>query len=35
MFAYLGRHTPGREMETMVKKFSKEYKSHRRVGDND
>lgn len=35
MFAYLGRHTPGSEMETMVKKFSKEYKSHRRVGDND
>ena len=35
MFAYLGGHTPGSEMETMVKKFSKEYKSHRRVGDND
>ncbi|MCG8622250.1 MAG: hypothetical protein MJE68_09685 [Proteobacteria bacterium] len=33
MFAYLGGHTPWSEMESMVKKFSKEYKSHRCVGD--
>ena len=31
MFSYL----PGREMESEVKKFGKEYKSHRRVGEND
>ena len=34
-FAYLGGDTPGTEMEMTVKKFSKEYKSHRRVGDNE
>ena len=34
-FAYLGGDTPGTDMENTVKKFSKEYKSHRRVGDND
>jgi len=35
MFAYLGGNIPGSEMEKTVKKFSKEYKSHRRVGEND
>ena len=34
MFAYLGG-KPGTETEKMVKKFSKEYKSHRRIGLND
>ena len=35
MFAYLGGSIPGSEMEKTVKKMSKEYKSHRRVGLND
>ena len=35
MFAYLGGNRPGTEMEKIVKKFSKEYKSHRRVSLND
>ena len=34
MCAYLGGKTPGTEMEKAVKKFSKDYKSHRRVGIN-
>ena len=34
-FAYLGGDIPGTEMEMTVKKFSKEYKSHRHVGDNE
>ena len=35
MHAYLGGNKPGSEMEKVVKKLSKEYKSHRRVGTND
>ena len=39
MFSYLKGSLPGREMESEVesevKKFGKEYKSHRRVGEND
>ena len=35
MFAYLGGDTPGTEMEMTVKKFTKEYKFHRCIGDND
>ena len=36
MFAYLGGDTPCREeMEMTVKKFTKEYKFHRCIGDND
>ena len=34
-YSYLGGKTPGTEMEKVVKKFSKDYKSHRRVGIND
>ena len=32
MFAYLGGDTPGTEMEMTIKKFTKKYKSHRRIG---
>ena len=35
MFAYLGGDTPATEMEMTVKKFTKEYKSHIRIGYND
>ena len=35
MFAYLGGNKPGSEMEKIVKKFSKEYKSHRCVSNKD
>ena len=35
MFSYLKGTMPGREMEKEVQKFGKEYKSHRRVGQND
>ena len=35
MYAYLGGATPGSDMEKTVKKLSKQYKSHRRVGEND
>ena len=35
MFAYLQGSVPGSEMEKVVNKFGKEYKSHRRVGEND
>ena len=33
MYAYLAGDTPGMDMENTVKKFSKEYKSHRRIGE--
>ena len=35
MFAFLGGSKPGTDMEKMVKKLGKEFKSHRRVGVND
>ena len=35
MFAYLGGHKPGSDMEKLVKKLSTVYKSHRRVGIHD
>ena len=35
MFSYLKGSMPGKEMEKEVQKFGKEYKSHRRVGEND
>lgn len=35
MFSYLKGSLPGQEMEKKVKKFGKEFKSHRRIGEND
>ena len=33
MFAYLGKNKAGTEIEMIVKKFCKEYESHRCTGD--
>ena len=35
MFGYLEGLTAGPELEKLIKKYKKQYKSHRRVGIND